>query len=82
MESNKELIFDISITFPHILERVIQKHNQLFKTDFEIIATFEEDGVPFCKLRVSKYIYANIFYLGSGLTALEYDLRQKGEIDW
>ncbi len=81
MESNKELIFKVMVTFPHVLEREILDYNEYYGTNFEIIETIYDD-VPFCKIKVSKYNIANIFGLGYSLSSLENKLKEEGEIDW
>jgi len=81
MESNKELVFEVMITFPHLLEKRIKSYNEKHGTDFEILEIMDYE-VPFCKIGVSDYSSTDIFNLGYGLAALQYSLRAKGEIDW
>jgi hypothetical protein len=81
MESSKELTFEVMITFPKLLQRRIEEYNSRYKTDFRLIEV-TDDEVPFCKITVSNYKISDIFDLGYGLAALQYRLREKGEIDW
>lgn len=82
MEENKELIFQVMVSFPELLEREIASYNQFYKTNFEIIETIEEIEVFFCKIKVTHYKTENIFGLGYCLAVLENKLKEKGEIDW
>ena len=81
MELDKELRFEIMVTFPEVLEKAIKNHNEFNGTDFEITETIY-DEVPFCKLKVTKYETSDIFGLGYKLAALQYRMREEGEIDW
>lgn len=50
MEQNKELVFQVMVTFPGLLEKEIVDYNKFHGTDFEMIAVID-DEVPFCKIR-------------------------------
>ena len=80
-QNNKELIFEVMVTFPDLLEREILEYNQFHDTDFEVIEIID-DEVPFCKIKVNKYQISDIFDLGYSLAITQYTLREKGEIDW
>ncbi|MEM7485923.1 MAG: hypothetical protein AAF348_12010 [Bacteroidota bacterium] len=81
MESNKELEFKVMVTFPHLLEKEVKDFNDFYGTDFKIVETIY-DEVPFCKLKVTKYEPSHVFDLGYSLAALQYKMREEGEIDW
>ncbi len=81
MESNKELIFKVMVTFPHVLEKEIKDFNNFYNTDFEIIETIY-DEVPFCRIKVSKFKPSDIFDLGYSLAAIQYKMREEGKLDW
>lgn len=82
MEEKNELIFQVMVSFPELLEREIKSYNEFYKTNFEIIETIEEVEIFFCKIRATNYKYENIFGLGYSLAVLENKLKEKGEIDW
>lgn len=81
MELDKELRFKVMVTFPHVLEKAIENHNKFRDTDFEIVEKIYDD-VPFCEIKVTKFIPSDIFSLGYKLAALEDKLKEDGEIDW
>ena len=81
MELNNRLRFKVMVTFPHVLEERVQKHNELYDTDFRIVETIYDD-VPFCIIEFSKNDLSQIFDLGYGLAMLEHSKKEKGEIDW
>lgn len=81
MESNKELVFEVMVTFPHLLKERIEIYNKKHNTDFRIIEIID-DEVPFCKIGVSNYEVSDVFDLGYGLAVLQYRLREQGKIDW
>lgn len=81
MESNNYIDFKVMVTFPHLLKERIEKHNKLYKTDFELKEIIE-DEVGFCIIRANKDKLADIFNLGYGLAVDQYSLKEKGEIDW
>ncbi len=67
--------------FPEHLRRKIEDYNSKHQTDFEIVEIID-DEVEFCTIKVSKYSPSDIFNLGYGLAALQYSLKEKGELDW
>ncbi|MBL6448286.1 hypothetical protein JMN32_18370 [Fulvivirga sp. 29W222] len=69
------------VTFPHVLEERIQKHNELYNTDFKIIETIYDD-VPFCVIEMSGNDLSQIFDLGYGLAILENVKKEQGKLDW
>ena len=77
MESNKELRFKLMVTFPDILKVAIENHNKFRGTDFEIMETIY-DEVPFCILKVTKYLPSDVFGLGYKLAVLEEKYRDEG----
>jgi hypothetical protein len=81
MEQSNEIIFEVMITFPHLLKLEVENYNNFHGTDFEIIQVID-DEVPFCRIKVSNYKHSDIFDLGYSLAAAQYVLRDKGEIDW
>lgn len=78
---NKEIIFEIMVMYVEILEREIEDYNRRNGTDFHIIEVID-DEVIFCKIKVSKYNYSDLYRLGYSVSVLQYTLREKGEIDW
>jgi hypothetical protein len=78
---NKEIIFEVMVMYVEILEREINDYNERNKTDFQIIETIY-DEVIFCKIKVTKYDYSDLYELGYSVSALLYTLKAKGEIDW
>ena len=82
MELNKDKIrFRVMVTFPDLLRERINKHNELYKTDFKIVA-IHEDNVPFCDIETSITDLAQIFNLGYGLAVLQRKKKDEGEITW
>ena len=81
MEQNKDLIFEVMITFPELLLKSVEEFNSFYGTDFKVIE-INYDEVPFCKIKVTKYQMCDVFNLGYSLAVLQYSLREKGEISW
>jgi len=81
MEENKEIIFEIMVMYVEILEREIIDYNHRHGTNFEIIEIID-DEVIFCKIKVSKYKFSDIYNLGYSVSVLLHTLKAKGEIDW
>ena len=81
MESDKELVFEVMVTFPELLQKRIDDYNNRYKTDFRLIEIID-DEVPFCRIGVSNYKISDIFDLGYSLAVLQYKLRERGELDW
>lgn len=81
MESDKFVEFRVMVTYPHLLEERIHKHNQIYNTSFELVEVIE-DEVFFCVIKADKEKLSDIFDLGYGLAAYQYSLRESGEIDW
>jgi len=81
MELSNELIFEVMVTFPHLLSREIEEYNNTYQTNFQIIEVID-DEVQFCRIKVSKYKVSDIFNLGYSLAALQYRLKGEGKIDW
>ena len=52
------LIFEVMVMDDNILLKTIEKHNQAFNTDFEVIK-IDYDEAIFCTIQVSKYTYAD-----------------------
>lgn len=80
-QNNKETIFRLMVTSVDTLNQQIEKYNNFFKTDFEIIKIIE-DEVMFCDIRVTKFQTSDIFNLGFALARFEQKLREEGKIDW
>ena len=80
-QNNNETVFRLMVTSVDTLKQQIEKYNEFFKTDFEIINVIE-DEVPFCDVRVTKFQTSDIFGLGFGLARFEQKLREEGKIDW
>ena len=78
---NKEIIFEVMVMYVEILEREINDYNKRNGTDFQIIETVY-DEVVFCKIKVCKYDYSDLYKLGYSVSVLLYTLKSKGEIDW
>lgn len=81
MESSDIITFKVMITFPALLEQRIDNYNKLHNTDFKVIE-ITKDEVPFCTIQLTSLDASHIFNLGYGLAALQYSLREKGELDW
>jgi hypothetical protein len=81
MELNNDIVFQVMVTFPDLLKKKIEDYNQRYKTDFQLIEVID-DEVPFCKIKATKYVPSDIFNLGYSLAALQYNLKEKGELDW
>ena len=82
MEQNKkETIFRLMVTSVDTLRQQIEKYNDLFKTDFEIIKVID-DEIVFCDIKVTKFQMSDIFGLGFTLARFEQKLREEGKIDW
>lgn len=81
MVQNKEIIFEVMVTFPNLLIQKVDEYNKLYKTNFKVVDIID-DEVQFCKIKVSEYNISDIFNLGYSLAVLQYRLREKGEIDW
>lgn len=75
------LIFEVMVMDDNILLKTIEKHNQAFNTDFEVIK-IDYDEAIFCTIQVSKYTYADLFNLGHHLSIVEHLMRECGETDW
>lgn len=79
MEHNKELVFDVKVSFPDVLKdpELLQKRldnfNKVFKTDFTVTALPEENSLS-CRIRATKYTMSDIFGLGYMLLSEQYDI--------
>ena len=73
-----ELVFEVRVMDVDILEKTIEQHNKEEGTDFVIIKKIE-DELSLAVIKVSKYKINDIFYLGYGLSVMQYYLREKGE---
>ena len=82
MEINKELIFEVMVMFPELLEEEIIRVNKWNNTDFEIIETIEEIEIFFCKIKVTKYKIEDIFALGYRLATNQSNKKGQGKYDW
>lgn len=78
---NKEIIFQIMVMYIEVLEREIQDYNERNNTNFEIIEIIDDELI-FCKIKVSKYNYSDLYNLGYSVSVLQYHMKEKGEIDW
>ncbi|GHV58434.1 hypothetical protein FACS1894182_10730 [Bacteroidia bacterium] len=74
------IIFEIMVIYVEILEREITDYNRRHGTDFEIIEMID-DEVIFCKIKVAKYEFSDIYNLGYSVSVLLHTLKAKGEID-
>ena len=81
MNENKTIEFTIMVMYVEILEREILDYNKRNETNFEIVEIIN-DEVIFCKIKVSRYDYSDLYKLGYSVSVLQYALRAKGEIDW
>ena len=81
MEPNKELIFEVMVMFPDLLQESITSYNNFFKTDFEIIEIIN-DEVIFCKIKVTKFEISDIFDLGSNLAIKQFNKRGEEKYNW
>lgn len=79
--SNEPLEFKVICSDDILIKEVIEKYNNTYKTNFEIL-DFIYDEVVFCKIRVTKYNITDIFDLGYQFGGYAQFKRQKGEIDW
>ena len=80
-QKNDTIVFEISATFPELLIQAIEHLNKSEETDFKLIEIIE-DEITYCKISVSSYKISDIYMLGYIHAAIQYDLRNKGEIDW
>jgi len=78
---NKEIVFEVMVMYVEVLEREIFDYNKRNNTNFEIVDTIY-DEVIFCKIKVSKYLFSDLYKLGYSVSVLLYSLKAKGEIDW
>ena len=79
--TNNELIFEVLVMDLNTLEKAIEQHNQESGTNFEIIKEVE-DELDLAVIKVSNYNISDIFYLGYGLSCMQYYLKDKGEFDF
>ena len=82
MEPNKELIFEVMVMFPDLLEDVIRNFNINHNSDFQIFEIIEEIEIVFCKIKVTQYEVSDIFSLGYSLATNQYILKNSGKLDW
>ena len=76
-----EVIFEIDVITPNLLEDEINRYNQLHHTDFTIVNVHEEIELFFCSVKTTASI-KDIFSLGYGFACYEEELRKQGKIDW
>ena len=79
--STNELIFEVMVMEIDILEKVVEQYNKKKGTNFEIIKEVE-DELNLAVIKVSNYNISDIFYLGYGLSCMQYYLKDKGEFDF
>lgn len=74
------ITFEVMVAYPEILEMAIEAHNKSCHTDFKVVETVD-DEVQFCKISASSFTMSDIFVLGHRLAVIEYELRDRGELD-